>query len=615
MKMEKLKEYLLNLDEVLKKEEKEDNKNILKRKNVLLIFILKRPSDCEGLSEKKYDTITSILKLFHKNSSITNLNLSYSKGENKYLVLAENYSGHNIFFHIELIYYKEKKTIKKNNKTEISNDKDNIIIQLGTKIYNNFNSYNGFVIIHPDIFILHTISSLSFSLKNLSKPIIFLENKKNFHNKLFHIKDCLIIAGFFKIPEICFFNNQSLYRGNRVSYNINKNYYSPNYPSLGKIINSIFQPHWKYIKITPYIKKKLFFHYKNLNDVILLKLNPILNYEKLTKFFLNPKIRIIILSCYGAGNSPLNNKSFVNFIKILLTNKKIIFSITQCLKGYIENTYENSIQNFGVLLGYDIVENTALAKMTFLSGFLENDEILKKKSVMNLRGEISENFLTDSNKDKNDLEKELYEVIVKKELVLKSVRKNDTSFLMELNEEFWKSDKILEIKSKEKKNILHFLSKNGDENIIKFFKNYIKLENLQILLKEKDINFNIPLFHAIYYKNKKVFKYLLEISDQQEIINDENKDFIYFTIFECIDNLDLDRIKLFYYAGIKDFNSICNFNKMNIAHLAVFRDFKDLLIFLKNDIDNFDFRMKDVYGKTSIDYIEELKKNNLKDIF
>ena len=659
MKMEKLKEYLLNLNEVLKKEE-EENKDILKRKNVLLIILLKRPLEEENQNEEKYNNITGIVKMFQKNSSITNLNLSYSKGNHKYLVLSENYTNHNIFFHIEIIYYDEKKKINKNKNQKFQNEnqnekviekknsekeikklqnekdkknlqnekeikrentrndnidnRDSIILDLGTKINKNYKEYNGFVILHPDIFLLHTISSLSFAFKNLSKPIIFLEKKKKIKNKLFDIRDCLIISSFFKIPEVCLFDNQFLYRGNRVSYNINKNYVSPNYPILGKIKNSIFEPHWQYIKIIPYLSKKLLFYYKNLNNVVLLKLNPMINYKKILNIFLDEKIRIIILSCYGAGNSPLNNKNFVDFIKKLLEKKKIIFSITQCLKGYIENTYENSIQKFGVLLGYDIIENTALAKMTYLSGLYKNDDILRKQSILNLRGEINENFLQIVRKGKDELKREIFNEIVEKEMILKSVRTNDINFLLELNSEFWKSDMILNIKTKEKKNILHLLSKNGDNKLINFLEKNILLKNLKIMSKEKDLKNNIPLYYAISYKNKKVYNYLYKISENQKIINKYNKNYIFEIIFESVENLDLDKIKLFYYSGV-DFNNIFNFNKMNISHFAVFKNFKALLLFLKNDCLNFNFYEKDSYGKTSIDYIKELKRDDLKDIF
>ena len=116
---------------------------------------------------------------------------------------------------------------------------------LAELIYENYEKYDGFVILHGTDTMAYSASALSFMLDNLSKPVIFTGSQLPIGRPRTDGKENLISAieiatarnaqGLARVPEVCICFNSQLLRGNR-STKINSvgfdAFSSPNYPPL-----------------------------------------------------------------------------------------------------------------------------------------------------------------------------------------------------------------------------------------------------------------------------------------------------------------------------------------------------------------------------------------------
>lgn len=111
-------------------------------------------------------------------------------------------------------------------------------------IQDNYDNFDGFVVLHGSDEMSYSASALSFMLENLSKPVIFTGSQLPIGDLRTDDKENLIaaiqIASLREgensvISEVCLYFEYKLYRGNRTT-KINaenfKDFISPNYPVL-----------------------------------------------------------------------------------------------------------------------------------------------------------------------------------------------------------------------------------------------------------------------------------------------------------------------------------------------------------------------------------------------
>ncbi|HCD78259.1 MAG TPA: L-asparaginase 1, partial [Prevotella sp.] len=112
-------------------------------------------------------------------------------------------------------------------------------IDLTHIIANNYNQYDGFVILHGTDTMAYTASALSFMLEGLAKPVILTgsqipmcEIRSDGRDNLI---TSLLIAGAEEVHEVCLYFGGKLLRGNRATKFSADGliaFLSPNYPSL-----------------------------------------------------------------------------------------------------------------------------------------------------------------------------------------------------------------------------------------------------------------------------------------------------------------------------------------------------------------------------------------------
>lgn len=270
-------------------------------------------------------------------------------------------------------------------------------LEFASIIKKNYDSYDGFVILHGTDTMSYTASALSFLLKDLSKPIIITGSQLPLGMIRTDGRDNIIssveIAANDEvlIPEVCIFFDNKLYRGNRTT-KINAEYfeafYSGNYPSLAKVgINITYKKHLLLSKP----KTDLFVYDSLCEDVIIMKIHPAISKEYLQAVSNIKNLKGIIMETYGSGNAP-TSKWFLDGIQNIINKGVMIMNVTQCKAGSVEMGHYQascSLRDMGVISGKDITTEAALAKMMFVLGNFTDKgkqiELLNK----NLRGEIS----------------------------------------------------------------------------------------------------------------------------------------------------------------------------------------------------------------------------------
>ncbi len=275
--------------------------------------------------------------------------------------------------------------------------------EMATLIYNHYNEYDGFVVLHGTDTMAFSASALSFMLENLSKPVIFTGSQIPMGVLRTDAKANLLTAieiaaaqdeeGYAIVPEVCICFEDKLFRGNRTTKKNAEHFgafNSYNYPALARAgVHIRYEPHLIHYGD---LNKPLRLRTKIDQNVAILKLFPGIS-EQTVKAILNiPNLRAVVLETYGAGNAP-SVAWLREALQEAIERGIIIVNKTQCNTGFVDmGQYQTSINlmEAGVLSGYDITTEALLAKMMYLLGENgENTEEVKRLLSQDLCGEMT----------------------------------------------------------------------------------------------------------------------------------------------------------------------------------------------------------------------------------
>lgn len=273
-------------------------------------------------------------------------------------------------------------------------------IDMGYIIYENFDSYDGFVVLHGTDTMSYSASMLSYMLKGLNKPVIFTGAQLPISAIRSDARENLMTSleiavskskGKPLVPEVCVFFNHMLLRGNR-SKKVQSIHFdafeSENYPPLAEAGIVIDYNH-AFIKS---FEEGRVSYRSGINDnVMIVKLFPGITEKTLERCFDIEGLRGVVLETYGSGNSP-SQSWFLKVLEKAIGNGIIILNVSQVNGGrVIQGRYQTSkeLKKLGVLSGGDMTTEAAITKMMFLLGIENDDQRIRKRLVSPLAGEMT----------------------------------------------------------------------------------------------------------------------------------------------------------------------------------------------------------------------------------
>lgn len=276
-------------------------------------------------------------------------------------------------------------------------------VRLAGMIRDNYDRYDGFVILHGTDTMAYSASAMSFMLDNLTKPVIFTGSQLPIGRARTDGRENLISSieiaaakdedGHAIVPEVCICFNSELIRGNRatkVSASTFDAFRSPNWPLLATAGISIrynraairYPEHWD---------AELGINTHQDTRVSVLKVHPGITRQSTEDILLGNGSRAVILETYGSGNVPARTW-FIDTVKESAARGKVLLNVTQCLSGEVDmSIYANGkvLVDAGVTGGLDITTEAALGKLFFLLGEYDDNERVIASLEKNLKGEIS----------------------------------------------------------------------------------------------------------------------------------------------------------------------------------------------------------------------------------
>ena len=269
-------------------------------------------------------------------------------------------------------------------------------------IEDNYDNYDGFVVLHGTDTMAYTASALSFMLDNLAKPVIITGSQLPIGEVRTDGEENLITAlqvaaatgkdGEAIVQEVDILFENYPWRGNsstKMSADNFNAFKSNNYPELAKIGLGITFHNEALYRMSS--RRPLKVRYTMDPNVMVLTLHPGMTESTLQYLLDTPGIKGIVLRTYGAGNCP-SEPWFLNLIHKATQRGLVIVNVTQCVNGGVNDTlYETGSQlNLsGVISGHDITCEAALTKLMYLFGLGLSPEEVKKYMNCAICGEVS----------------------------------------------------------------------------------------------------------------------------------------------------------------------------------------------------------------------------------
>lgn len=268
-------------------------------------------------------------------------------------------------------------------------------------IADNYDRYDGFVVLHGTDTMAYTASAMSFMLQGLAKPVIITGSQLPIGEVRTDGEENLITAlqiaaargadGRPVVQEVAILFENYLWRGNRStkrSADRFNAFRSSNYPHLARIGLGIEYSR-EFLARNP--DGPLFLALDMDQSVICIDVSPALTPSQLRHALSTPDIKGIILRSYGAGNTP-TDPWFIDSIRQACESGLVVLNVTQCPNGSVVPTRYvagDMLASAGVISGRDITFEAALTKMMHLfAKKLPADEVKRLLSI-SIAGEMT----------------------------------------------------------------------------------------------------------------------------------------------------------------------------------------------------------------------------------
>lgn len=269
-------------------------------------------------------------------------------------------------------------------------------------ISKQYNTYDGFVILHGTDTMAYTASALSFMLENLTKPVILTGSQLPIGLPRTDGKENLVTSielaaaynemGHAIVPEVCIYFNGRLLRGNRSTKQSADGFdafESSNYPHLCEAGVS-FNYHFHEI-LKPDFTRPMVPHTAMDQNVVVFSLFPGIQESMVRHVLEAPELRGIVMRSFGSGNAP-QKPWLIRLLTEASRRGVIVVNISQCIAGRVEmGRYDTGYQLkcAGVVSGYDSTVESAVTKLMYLQARYADCHVIRNYMNRSICGEIT----------------------------------------------------------------------------------------------------------------------------------------------------------------------------------------------------------------------------------
>ncbi len=262
-------------------------------------------------------------------------------------------------------------------------------------ISDNYEIYDGFVIIHGTDTMAYTASVLSFALRGLDKPVVLTGSQLPLVHRRSdgwsNLIDALFAANRSDLNEVAIAFNNKLLRGCRAQKVSTYRFFGFDSVDEEPLAEFGIQINWfnkRWLKanrfsFAPVMPKE--------SKILDLSMRPGFTTEFIIDTLNNADLDAVVLQTYGSGNIPIHNTQLVNALKSAVERGIIIVNITQVIEGRVSNDYASScLHDLGIISGCDMTIEATLAKLLVLRSTGMSLTNIKAAMSENLVGELTE---------------------------------------------------------------------------------------------------------------------------------------------------------------------------------------------------------------------------------
>jgi L-asparaginase type I len=262
-------------------------------------------------------------------------------------------------------------------------------------IAENYEKYDGFVVIHGTDTMAYTASMLAFALRGLAKPVVvtgaqlpLVHRRSDGWNNLI---EAIFAASRADLNEVAIVFNHKLLRGCRAQKI--STYRFTGFDSVDEEPLAEFgiQINWytkRWLKATKFSFAPIMPKSTRILDF---SLRPGFTTDYLCEILNNAQLDGLILQTYGSGNIPMHNEELIHALTNAVARGVIIVNITQVNEGRVSDDYASGcLHQMGIISGCDMTAEAALAKLTILCSTTMSKDSIKIAMSQNLVGELSE---------------------------------------------------------------------------------------------------------------------------------------------------------------------------------------------------------------------------------